>query len=285
MSTVLLLGSHILGALILAQTPPIDPLGHPDPDTRYRAIKELGRLGKKGTVHIPSLIKAFSADKVARNRSASIDALCDIDATDPRVYATVLRALDDPSIGVGCDAVFRLSSDFGDRPLRDLTAILNDKKRSPIARSHAACGLDGVIENHVKGDIPKEVMDSIEVNLFDEDEMVRLDVCAMVRGIVKRQPNKAPIAIMVRAFTTDKSELMQINMRSALPKCGKRILPYMKQSIRHENEDIRFMTLRILDDLAEDARPLLPEIRAALMDPSKMVCDAARETLRTLEER
>jgi HEAT repeat protein len=281
MRTVFILAMGTLQVTPLAVQAGTDPIFHPEKDIRLAAIQMIGRMGDKAK--IPLLLTALSKERTPSNRSAILNSLVDIDSADPRVYTAVLASLadtgEDFATCVSCDAVFLLWDKFGDRPVRDLTTIIDNKKDSSFFRCNAACALRGVL-NHVKGKIPKYVIDCIEANLFDKNKLVRLHVAGVVRIIANKRPEQTPMTTMVKAFTTD--EYIRGNMANAFITCGKVVFPYMKKTIRHEDEDIRLATLDILEFIGNDSRALLPELRACFTDPSEKVRDRAKQVISTL---
>jgi hypothetical protein len=244
----------------------------------------MGSLPDHVKQDVPSLIKALSSERTPVNRAAILNALCEIDPDDPRVYNAVLGALNGaPGLEPG-QATFLLWDKFGTRPLRDLTLILNDKKKSVDNRCYALYALNGLLANHVKGDIPKYVMDSFEANLFDRESRVRIEVAWIVGECAKRRPEQAPIAVMVKVFTTDKSDAVRINLGAALHYCGKPAFPYLKKTLGHEKDDVRLSTLYVIRALDDDALLFINDIEAALNDRSQQVREFAKKLLSELKK-
>jgi HEAT repeat protein len=258
-------------------------LFHKDSAMRLKAIADAGKLREQGKKLLPSLIKAYSTESSPQNRNAILMALCEIDSNDPHVYKTILNALRTPP-GESSSAVFLLWHNFGTRPIADLTKILNDKKTSPHIRCAAISALDGILNNHVNGEIPKYVMDSFEINLFDGELAVRLDIACIVQECAKRRPEQAPIATLIRSFTTEKSDAMRINVGSALSNCGRKVIPFLRKTLRHDDEHIRLHTLYVVGSLGSDALPLINDIQVVLGDRSEQVRKVAKEIFSDLKK-
>jgi HEAT repeats len=252
---------------------------------RFEAVYRIGKLGEKAKIHIPVLIKRFKNEPEADVRGLILEALCNIDPTSDLTYRVVLDGLRDPSLTVSCVASVSIRTEFGDRPMKDLVQIANNPKEKSQVRIRSLVNIGIILRSNNIKMVPDSVLDCLKRNLFDKDDDVRCDAAICYYEIAQLDAGLIPAETIVKSFTTDKFDLVRLNLRRVLPYCGKKIMPDLRKALRHPEEDVRCITLYVLRDLGDDARPALEDIRAMINDPSEEIREAATEVLEKLTKK
>ena len=104
-----------------------------------------------------------------------------------------------------------------------------------------------------------------------------------VLRLLLRYGSGQEVSLVTSTGPTDGMDLMSFAAANAMPKFGKRAIPFLIDDLKNESDSCRFWTIVALEKFGPEAAAALPPLEEALTDDNERVQRAAKSAIEAIQ--
>jgi hypothetical protein len=243
-------------------------LGNPEP-LHKTVFADISDRETEARLEIDQLIKTLTSETDPQKRIQILTRLASLKELSDIVAAQIVSHMNDPVFEVRATAMKLAYSKIGVKGISRFAAFVEDK-------SVGAYGSMGVLaiaytyRDNPTIEISPRAMECFLKEFKNPDDERRLwATFVFSEHMAGKKGSEKALPTIVENFVKDRE--VRTNFAHVLVAYGERSLPYLKETLKNSDENVRLSTLVALRHLGKTSVPLLGEIAKAKSDSSAKV--------------